>query len=164
VAQSTLQRSGQKLAESAEKIKDSTYRVEDSAERTTQLAADGLCRRTHLRRLDVHRALGSGERYWGKGNARGLTSAVVDHCHRQRPRLVQRLLFRRSDMAPSLSRRPATANRCVAHPALDFNRREWISRARGARCSRRHLVRPSDPTGLMPPLRGLGDGMGRRSR
>jgi putative membrane protein len=40
VAQSTLQRSGQKLAESAEKIKDSTYRVEDSAERTTQLAAD----------------------------------------------------------------------------------------------------------------------------
>jgi putative membrane protein len=40
VAQPTLQRSGQKLAESAEKIKDSTYRVEDSAERTTQLAAD----------------------------------------------------------------------------------------------------------------------------
>jgi putative membrane protein len=40
VPQPTLQRSGQKLADSAEKIKDSTYRVEDSAERTTQLAAD----------------------------------------------------------------------------------------------------------------------------
>ena len=40
MSKSTLQRSGQKLAESAEKIKDSTYRVEDSAERTTQLAAD----------------------------------------------------------------------------------------------------------------------------
>jgi putative membrane protein len=40
VSQSTLQRSGRKLAQSAEKIKDSTYRVEDSAERTTQLAAD----------------------------------------------------------------------------------------------------------------------------
>ena len=40
MSKSTLQSSGQKLAESAEKIKDSTYRVEDSAERTTQLAAD----------------------------------------------------------------------------------------------------------------------------
>src|SRR6516165_11875976 len=36
----SLQRSGEKLAESAEEIKLSTYGVEDSAERTTQLAAD----------------------------------------------------------------------------------------------------------------------------
>jgi len=36
----SLQRSGEKLADSAEKIKRSTYRAEDSAERTTQLAAD----------------------------------------------------------------------------------------------------------------------------
>lgn len=36
----SLQRSGEKLAESAEKIKHSTYGVENSAERTTQLAAD----------------------------------------------------------------------------------------------------------------------------
>src|SRR5262249_50539970 len=35
----SLQRSGEKLAESAEEIKLSTYGVEDSAERTTQLAA-----------------------------------------------------------------------------------------------------------------------------
>jgi uncharacterized membrane protein YidH (DUF202 family) len=57
-----------------------------------------------------------------------------------------------------LSRRAATANRCVAHPALDVDRREWISRARSARRSRRHLVRPKYPIGLMPPLRRLGDG------
>src|SRR5947208_13161358 len=37
---SSMERSGEKLAESAEKIKRSSYRVEDSAERTTQLAAD----------------------------------------------------------------------------------------------------------------------------
>ena len=36
----SLERSGEKLADSAEKIKRSTYGVEDSAERTTQLAAD----------------------------------------------------------------------------------------------------------------------------
>ena len=36
----TLERSGEKLADSAEKIKRSSYRVEDSADRTTQLAAD----------------------------------------------------------------------------------------------------------------------------
>ena len=36
----SLQRSGEKLAESAEKIKHSTHGVENSAERTTQLAAD----------------------------------------------------------------------------------------------------------------------------
>jgi putative membrane protein len=36
VAKQSLQRSGEKLAESAEKIKHSTYGVEDSAERRTQ--------------------------------------------------------------------------------------------------------------------------------
>ena len=40
MAKHSLQRGGQKLAESAEKIKHSTYRVEDSADRTTELAAD----------------------------------------------------------------------------------------------------------------------------
>lgn len=40
MAKASLQRSGEKLADSAEKIKQSTYRVEDSADRTTQLAAD----------------------------------------------------------------------------------------------------------------------------
>ena len=42
MAKQSLQRSGEKLAESAEKIKRSTYDVEDSAERTTQLAAGSL--------------------------------------------------------------------------------------------------------------------------
>src|SRR5436190_5780271 len=36
----SLERSGEKLADSAEKIKRSTYQVEDNADRTTQLAAD----------------------------------------------------------------------------------------------------------------------------
>src|SRR5215813_5856741 len=40
MSKQSLQRSGEKLAESAEEIKLSTYGVEDSAERTTQLAAD----------------------------------------------------------------------------------------------------------------------------
>ena len=40
VPKQSLQRSGEKLAESAEKIKHSTYGVEDNAERTTQLAVD----------------------------------------------------------------------------------------------------------------------------
>jgi putative membrane protein len=40
MSKQSLQRNGEKLAESAEKIKRSTYGVEDSAERTTQLAAD----------------------------------------------------------------------------------------------------------------------------
>jgi hypothetical protein len=153
-----LQRSGQKLAESAEKIKDSTYRVEDSAERTTQLAADRTvfaAERTYAAWVRTGLlALASG--IGAKALLEELLSAVADHCHRQRARLVQRLLFRRSDMAPSLSRRAATANRCVAHPALDFDRREWISRARSARRSRRHLVRPRYPIGLMPLLRGAG--------
>jgi putative membrane protein len=40
MSKQSLQRSGEKLAESAEEIKLSTYGVEDSAERTTQLAAE----------------------------------------------------------------------------------------------------------------------------
>src|SRR5438034_10272417 len=40
MANPSLQRSSEKLADTAEKIKHSTYKVEDSADRTTQLAAD----------------------------------------------------------------------------------------------------------------------------
>jgi len=40
VPKQSLERSGEKLAESAEKIKHGTYGVGDSVERTTQLAAD----------------------------------------------------------------------------------------------------------------------------
>jgi putative membrane protein len=40
MAEKTLERSGEKLAESAEKIEHSTARVEDSADRRTELSAD----------------------------------------------------------------------------------------------------------------------------
>jgi putative membrane protein len=40
MANASLERSSEKLANGADKIKRSSYRVEDSAERTTQLAAD----------------------------------------------------------------------------------------------------------------------------
>src|SRR5215468_11262251 len=43
VPKQSLERSGEKLAESAEKIKRSTHGVEDSAARTTELAADRRC-------------------------------------------------------------------------------------------------------------------------
>src|SRR5215510_13441258 len=102
MAKQSLQRSGEKLAESAEEIKLSTYGVEDSAERTTQLAADRTvfaAERTYV--------------FWGRS------------------------------MAPSRARRASTANRCVAHPALGFGRRKWISRTRGTRRARRHMVWPA---------------------
>ena len=57
----TLERSGEKLAESAEKIKRSTHGVEDSAARTTELAADrtvfAACRE---RQIPVAVAMGGG--------------------------------------------------------------------------------------------------------
>jgi putative membrane protein len=158
VAQSTLQRSGQKLAESAEKIKDSTYRVEDSAERTTQLAADRTvfaAERTYAAWVRTGLlALASGI------GAKALLAELLPQWLIIATGSVL-VLFSAFCFGAAVWRHlypgvPLTANRCVAPPALDFNRREWISRARGARCSRRHLVRPSDPTGLMPLLRGAG--------
>src|SRR5262245_32789974 len=100
----------------------------------------GLCRRAHLRRLGAHRPLGYGEWDWGEGATCGTYSGVVDRRHRQRPRLVQRVLFWGRSMAPSRARRASTANRCVAHPTLGFGRRKWISRTRGTCRARRHMV------------------------
>src|SRR5262249_61901303 len=58
-------------------------------------------------------------------------SAVVDHCHWHCARLVQRVLLWCSSMAPSRARRSSPASRCVTHPGMAFDRREWISRTRG---------------------------------
>src|SRR5262249_23497678 len=114
-------------------------RTHDSARRRPH----GLCRRAHLRRLGAHRPPGYGEWYRGEGATFGAYPRVVDPRHRQRPRLVQRVLFRGRSMAPSRARRASTANRCVAHPALGFGRRKWISRTRGACRARRHMVWPA---------------------
>src|SRR5262249_62106940 len=48
-----------------------------------------------------HRPYGFGERYWSEGATFRRYSAVVDHCHWHCPRVVQRILFWCSSMAPS---------------------------------------------------------------
>jgi len=117
------------------------------ASRTVHDSARGrphsLCRRAHLRRLGAHRPLGYGEWYWSEGATVGTYPRVVDRRHRQRPRLVQRVLFWGRSMAPSRARRASTASRCVAHPALGLDRRKWIPRTRGTCRARRHMVRPA---------------------
>jgi hypothetical protein len=89
-----------------------------------------------------HRPLGYGERYWGEGATFGAYPRVVNRSHWQRPRLIQRVLFWGRRLAPSRARRAAAAHRRVAHSALAFGRREWISRTCGTCRAYRDMVWP----------------------
>lgn len=127
----SLQRSGEKLAESAEEIKLSTYGVEDSAERTTQLAADRTvfaAERTYaawVRTGLLAMASGIG--------AKALLSGLIPEWLIVVTGSVL-VLFSAFCLGAAVwrrARRASTASRCVAHPALGLDRRKWIPRTRG---------------------------------
>ena len=145
VPKQSLEHSGEKLAESAEKIKRSTHGVQDSAARTTELAADRTvfaAERTYAAWVRTG-LMALCERYWSEGATFRRYSAVVDHCHWHCPRVVQRILFWCSSMAPSRARRASPATRCITDPGMAFDRRKWISCTRSTCGPHRYMVRPA---------------------
>ena len=139
----TLERSGEKLAESAEKIKRSTHGVEDSAARTTELAADRTvfaAERTYAAWVRTGlMALASGI------GAKALLSGVIPHWLIIATGTVL-VLFSAFCFGAAVWRHlePSPASRCITHPGMAFDRREWISCTCGTCRACRHMVRP-DP-------------------
>ena len=93
------------IAESAEELEQSSAQIETSADRTTRLAAD--------------RTILAAERTYASWVRTG------DHAGD-----LQRVLFRRCDMAPPEPRSAAPGAKRAPYPRRSADRRQWVSGAR----------------------------------